>query len=458
MILRRAWLLALTLSLAAASPARAEVARPVHETRLANGLRLVVAPDPAGTDASVLVRYDTGSRDEPGGLEGLAHLVEHVMFLGSSHVEPGAFARLLEQAGATNLNGTTDMDSTTYFETVPPERLELALWLESDRMGYGLARLDDPTLARARAEVQNERRDRVVDRAFGEVPAILHAQLFPAWHPYHHLPIGRPASIEHASTADVRAFVRTWYGPANATVVVAGKVDPAAVKALVERYFGSLPANAPPVRPAMPAAETASSVTVRVEANALRSEIHLAWATPRFGAPGDVELDLAAGLLVDRGAGWLERRLLAEPRLCVAVSAAQSSRALVSVFEIHAVVAEGRSVSEAFAGIVAALKRFDGEVSDDEIERARRLFQRGKLFGMESSLGLGRELAGLSRLGPLPASYDGRHGLYASITTGAVRSAVHTWLGAAPWVAVLGVPERGRPAAGEVASSQEVPR
>src|SRR5271170_3943089 len=126
---RIVFFLAAFIAVAVALPARADVSRPVHERVLGNGLRLVVCPDPAGTDVTLLVRYDVGSRDEPTGLEGLAHLVEHLMFTGSKHVPRGRFAELLEQAGATNVNGTTTLDATIYHETLPPERLELGLWL-----------------------------------------------------------------------------------------------------------------------------------------------------------------------------------------------------------------------------------------------------------------------------------------------------------------------------------------
>jgi predicted Zn-dependent peptidase len=455
---RRVLGLAITLILwLAASPLRAAVAQPVLERTLPNGLRVVIAPNPAMADVSVVVMYNTGARDEPAGKEGLAHLVEHLMFFGSRHVEPGAHARLLEQAGATNMNGTTSVDSTMYFETVPPERLELALWLESDRMGYGLERLDGATLERARREVQNERRDRVVDVPLGEVPAILRASLFPAWHPYHHLPIGLPLAVAGASLADVRAFANTWYGPANAVLVLAGQVDPAAAGALVVRYFASLPARPPPARPPLPPFAATQAIVLQVQANVTREEVRLAWGTPPFGAPGDQELDLAAALLVDRGAGWLERSVLQSPRVCSNVKAFQDSMTLTSLFEVHATIAPGQTLKEALGAIVDALRRFDGGASDEELLRARALMQRNRLFGMESSLGLARQLASFSTLGPLPSMYDGRVGRYAAITPQAVRDTVRKWIGVRPWVVVAAQPARSQPTAGVVSSRAEVP-
>jgi predicted Zn-dependent peptidase len=457
MVLRRALLVALALAaILIAGPARAGgVGRPVVERRLANGLRVVVSPDPTGVEVSVLVRYDTGSRDEPGGMEGVAHLLEHVMFLGSRHVAPGAFARLLDQVGATGMNGTTTTDATSYFETVPPERLELALWLESDRMGYGVDRLDEAGLARARAEVLNERRERVNEAGLGAVPGLMFGALFPAWHPYHHLPIGTASAVSGAGVADVRAFFDTWYGPANATLVIAGRVEPSAAMALAERYFGTLPARPPPARPALPPLAGSASINLQVQANVTRQEIRLAWVTPRFGDRGDVELDLAAALLVDRGAGWLEHALLSAPRLSTQVSAAQDSRAMASIFVIRAAVAEGRTVRAVMDGIRAALGRFEQGVSDEEIRRARLVYQHGRLFALESSLGLAQRLASLAQLGPLPPVYDGQVAELTAVTPAAVRHAVRTWLGGNPWVSVVSYPSRGTRPEGEIVAISE---
>jgi predicted Zn-dependent peptidase len=448
------WLVALLL----AAPARAGGAgRPVLDHRLGNGLRVIVSPDLSGVEVSVLVRYDTGARDEPEGLEGLAHLVEHVMFLGSRHVPPGGFARLLDQVGATGVNGVTTTDATSYFETVPPERLELALWLESDRMGYGLDHLDEGSLARARAEVLNERREKAVEAPLGAVSAILVDALFPRWHPYHHLPIGTAPAVSRAGVDDVRAFFNTWYGPANATLVIAGRIDPGAALALAQRYFGTLPARPPPVRPVVPSVEARATTTLSVRAGVNREEIRLSWVTPRHGDPGDLELDLAAALLVDRGAGWLEQALLPAPRLCTRVGATQASMDMASIFEIRAVVAERRSHREVLAAISAALQRLDQAVSDDDIQRARRVYEQEHLFGMESSLGLAQRLSSRARLGPLPPVYDGRAAELAAITPAAVRAAVRRWLGVKPWVVVLSIPTPGASVAGELAQRSEVP-
>ncbi|APR78227.1 zinc protease [Minicystis rosea] len=242
MPLRRVLLFFMTaIAVLAPRVARADIARPVVDQRLANGMRLIVSPDPGAADVTVHLRYDTGSRDEPPGLEGMAHLVEHLMFLGTRHAPGNSVFQLLERAGATNINGTTSSDATTYYETLPPERLELALWLESDRMAHALRDVDAAKLDTARAEVQNEHQMRVASQPLGALHPYTHAALFPSWHPYAYLPVGTLASIQRITAADARAFANTWYGPDNATLVITGKVDPSTARALAEKYFGTLP-------------------------------------------------------------------------------------------------------------------------------------------------------------------------------------------------------------------------
>jgi zinc protease len=445
---------ALLVALAAPRPGRAAVARPIHEGRLTNGLRFAIAPDPAGGDVSVVVTYRTGSRDEPAGLDGLAHLVEHLLWLESKHVPRGGYLRLLEQAGATQVNAITSFDTTTYFETMPPERLDLALWLESERMAFAAPTFTGETLDAARAEVLNEHRERVLQHAVGTMDGVRLGELFPEWHPYHHPPIGSPQTIRHASVADARAFVNTWYVPTNAIVVIAGKVDPQAGAALVQRYFGSLPARPPPARPSVPHVSTKGTTVVHLGAGVTREVMGLAWATPRFGTDEDLALDLASAVLVDRGAGWLERTLIGKRELCTRVAVLQRSMELASVFEIYAVVAERKPMRDALAAIQDALASFAATVTDEEIQRSRLAFQMSKLFRLESSMGLAQQLATLARLGPLPAVYDGQMARFAGVSPQAVREAMRAWVGPKPWVAAFAHAARRDPFEGVVWSRE----
>jgi len=211
------------------------------------------------------------------------------------------------------------------------------------------------------------------------------------------------------------------------------------------------------VRPVLPPVTATATTVLRVGANVTRDEIRLAWVTPPVGAPGDAELDLAAAILVDRGAGWLERKLFASPRLCTQVTVQQESFALASIFEVRAVLAEGRSARQVLDAIRAALERFQGGVGDDEIRRARLVFQNNRLFGLESSLAVAQTLAARSRMGALPPAYDADFAKYEAITPRAVRDVVGTVLGSRPWIATMTQPTRSQPTAGALLERTEVP-
>ena len=451
-------LLALSALLLVTRPARAEPSCPVHERRLPNGLRAIVCADPAAPDVSLLVRYDAGARDEPTYLEGLAHLVEHVMFMGSKHVPRGRLAALYEQAGASNVNGVTSADATIFHVTLPPERIELGLWLESDRMGYLLDTLDEDVFRRARAEVINEHRGSVLDRPLGAVPHLLFAELFPAWHPYHHLPIGSERSLERTITlADVRAFAGTWYGPANATVVITGQADPEAALRLVDRYFGALPARTPPARPPLPALSRRVTTELEVVGGVTRAQVIFAWVTPAHGAPHDAALDVAATILTGRGAGRLHHALMERsPRLAVEVSASQESRALASTFAVRATVADPHAMGPVVAEIRRAVGALAAGPSEEEIVRARRILRTSVLFSLESSLSWASRLASAAARGPLPRRFDADLDRWTRVTAADVRAAAQASLAGKPGVTVIARPARGAPLIGRLLGTREV--
>ncbi|HWL85378.1 MAG TPA: pitrilysin family protein, partial [Polyangiaceae bacterium] len=307
-------LLSLILAFARVSNVRAAppVALPLEEHVLPNGLRVLLAPDPHMVDVSVVVRYAAGARDDPAGHEGLAHLVEHLMFTKSKHVPLRGHFHLLEGAGASDINGMTMEDDTIYRETVPPERLELALWLESDRMGYLLDTLDDDALQHQRTTVLNEYRETRVDTPLSAVPGITQAELFPAGHPYHHDATRLVQAIERTSLDDVRAFVSTWYGPSNAMLTIAGRFDPSQAMTLITRYFATLPPHPPAVRATPPAPGPLMQTYLHVGARVSHDQLRISWITPSYGALGDAELDLAAAVLVRGDASWLHRALIEE--------------------------------------------------------------------------------------------------------------------------------------------------
>ncbi|GAA1396624.1 pitrilysin family protein [Kitasatospora putterlickiae] len=214
----------------------------ITEHRLANGLRVVLSEDHLTPVAAVCLWYDVGSRHEVKGRTGLAHLFEHLMFQGSANVSNNGHFELVQGAGGS-LNGTTSFERTNYFETMPAHQLELALWLEADRMGSLLAALDETSMENQRDVVKNERRQRYDNVPYGTAFEKLTALSFPDGHPYHHTPIGSMADLDAATLEDARAFFRTYYAPNNAVLSVVGDIDPEQTIAWVEKYFGSIPAH-----------------------------------------------------------------------------------------------------------------------------------------------------------------------------------------------------------------------
>lgn len=209
------------------------------EHRLANGLRVVLSEDHLTPVAAVCLWYDVGSRHEVKGRTGLAHLFEHLMFQGSGQVKGNGHFELVQGAGGS-LNGTTSFERTNYFETMPTHQLELALWLEADRMGSLLAALDDESMENQRDVVKNERRQRYDNVPYGTAFEKLTALAYPEGHPYHHTPIGSMADLDAATLEDARAFFRTYYAPNNAVLSVVGDIDPEQTLAWIEKYFGSI--------------------------------------------------------------------------------------------------------------------------------------------------------------------------------------------------------------------------
>ncbi|MBA2771087.1 MAG: insulinase family protein, partial [Sphingomonas sp.] len=240
-----------------------QVAIPHEEFKLANGLTVLVHTDRKAPVVGVAMWYNVGSKDEPKGRTGFAHLFEHLMFNGSENL-PGDFFEYLQQIGATDYNGTTNFDRTNYFQTVPTGALERALFMESDRMGYLLGAVTQTKLDNQRGVVQNEKRQGD-NRPGGLVFEEVLKNLFPQGHPYHHTVIGSMADLDSASLADVRDWFRDNYGPNNAVLVLAGDVDAPSARPLVEKYFGAIPRGPQnvPAEAAVPVLAATESVVMK---------------------------------------------------------------------------------------------------------------------------------------------------------------------------------------------------
>jgi predicted Zn-dependent peptidase len=275
------------------------------EHRLGNGLRVVLSEDHLTPVAAVCLWYDVGSRNEVEGRTGLAHLFEHLMFQGSAQVQGNGHFELIQGAGGS-LNGTTSFERTNYFETMPANQLELALWLEADRMGSLLAALDEESLQNQRDVVKNERRQRYDNVPYGTAFERLIALAYPAGHPYHHTPIGSMADLDAATLADARAFFRANYAPNNAVLAIVGDIDPEQTLAWAEKYFGSIPAGTgklPPRDGTLPdtiGTELREVVEEEVPARALM-------AAYRMPTDGTRECDAADVALTILGSGMSSR-------------------------------------------------------------------------------------------------------------------------------------------------------
>ena len=293
---------------------------PIHRHRLANGLRLVLHPDRALPLVAVNLWYHVGSKNERPGRTGFAHLFEHMLFQGSEHVGTNDHFRHLQRVGGV-ANGSTWYDRTNYYETVPTEHLDLALWLESDRMGFLLPGLDQRKLDTQREVVMNERRQRVDNQPYGRPYERLFELLVPAEHPYHWPVIGTMADIAAATLEDVRAFFRTWYGPDNAVLTLAGDFEPDDAVVRVERWFGDLAPGGVPPRPRFPLAALSSPVRETVEDDVQLPRIYFAFRTAPFGTDEWFTAALLSSLLGDGKSSPLYRDLVWERQLAQEVAA-----------------------------------------------------------------------------------------------------------------------------------------
>ena len=262
--------------------------------KLANGLEVILSEDHRLPLVSVNLWYHVGAVNETAGRTGFAHLFEHMMFEGSKHVPGSSHFHYLEAAGASDVNGTTDFDRTNYYETLPSNQLELALWLESDRMGYLPDNLDQANLSNQQDVVRNERRQSYENAPYGIVREAIFHQLFPKDHPYYPMVIGSHADIQAAKLEDVRNFFKLYYAPNNASLAIVGDFDSAKVRQLVEKYFGPLKRgqDVPRVRVATP--PITSERRAVVPDNIQLPRVYMDWLTsPRF-KPGDADADLSA--------------------------------------------------------------------------------------------------------------------------------------------------------------------
>jgi len=441
------------LAAAALPLAAAPLAIPHEMFRLRNGLTVIVHEDRSRPVVAVNLSYHVGSARETPGRTGLAHLFEHIMFNGSKNVPMGAFDTWLEAVGGDN-SGSTSNDRTDYWQIVPSNAVETALFLESDRMGWLLDTMTPERVNQQRDVVKNERRQSYENQPYGMAEILIGEALFPKDHPYHWPVIGHMDDLTAASDDDVKAFFRTWYGPANASLVLAGDIDVPTARTLVEKWFGDVPPSPRMPPPAAPPFVLNAEKRLVHEDEVDLPRLYLAWPTPPIYSPADAALDAAAGVLAMGKNSRLYRTLVYEKAIAQDVSASQGSAALASTFEIVATARKGHDLTEIYDVVMEELARLATEPpTPRELDRVKNRFE-SEYFALLERLG------GFSGRADLlndyyvhtgnPGFVEGDLARYRSLTPADVRAAVFSHLG--PGRVVLSVvPREKKPfAVGEV--------
>jgi len=364
---------------------------PYESYKLKNGLEVIFHVDHSLPLVAVNLWYHVAAVNEVLGKTGFAHLFEHMMFQGSGHLADDEHFKILERIGATGMNGTTSFDRTNYFETVPSHHLETALWLESDRMGFLLASLTQEKLDNQKEVVKNERRQSYETQPYGLAEEKMWHALYPEPHPYHGMVIGSMDDLNSATLEDVEQFFKSYYAPANATLVLAGDFEPEHARALIEKYFGTLTSEAKPALPELAPLSIKEEVVIHHdEPVASLAKVEMAWLTPAIFSPGDAEADLLAAVLSAGDSSRLERRLVRELQLAQSVTAGQYSLGAQSLFFIESVARPGVDPEKLKSAIDAVLTELRKKgVSPSELRRAQNRYETNYFTRLQELGGFG---------------------------------------------------------------------
>ena len=377
-------LLALILCVAVATAADTRISVPYQRFTLPNGLTVILHEDHATPIVSVNIWYHVGSGREKPGRTGFAHLFEHLMFEGSSHVPEGKFDQWLESIGGDN-NGSTTSDRTNYWINVPSNALELPLFLESDRMGFLLDAMSPSKVDGQRDVVKNERRQSYENRPYGMAEIAIDENLYPPDHPYHWPTIGSMEDLSAASYQDVVEFFKKYYGPNNASLCIAGDIDPVKTRVLVEKWFSDVPAGPAVPPPGAPVAFLDHEKRVVLEDKVSLPRLYMAWLSPAMFTPGDAELDMVASVLANGKNSRLYKRLVYELQIAQDVSAYEASSRLGSSFQIVATARAGHTLSELEKVIQEELHRLQTAAPENrEVERAVNQYEASFLGRLEA--------------------------------------------------------------------------
>jgi zinc protease len=405
---------------------------PIERYTLDNGLRVVLSQDTSLPVVAVNLWYNVGSRNERQGRTGFAHLFEHMMFQGSQNVPDTEHIAHIERVGGA-MNGSTWLDRTNYFQTVPAHQLELALWLESDRMGFLLPAMTQEKLDNQRSVVKNERRQRVDNQPYGDWDERIQAMIFPPSHPYHHSVIGSMEDLDAATLDDVAEFFRTFYAPNNAVLTICGDFSEDAARRLVERYFGEFPAG-PPIPPIPGEVDIPLRIghEVRdvVHSHVALPRIYLAYRTPPYGHPDFYAGDLTAHLLASGKASRLYRRLIREQRLAQDVVAyafpVVTGASMIVFWATARPGVEPEALERALLAEIDLLAH--APVSTAELERTMTSIDAREIFGLQQVGERANQLSMFTTLFDEPDRINTELDLYHAVTPDEIRRFVLEYL------------------------------
>jgi zinc protease len=412
--------------------------------QLPNGLEVILHEDHSTPIVAVDTWYHVGSGDEQLGRTGFAHLFEHIMFMGSQHVPVGAFDQMLEAAGADN-NGSTTEDRTNYYENLPSNALELALWLDADRMGFLLPTMDLAKVNLQRDVVKNERRQRVDNQPYGRADETILAALYPKSHPYSWPVIGSMADLSAASLADVQNFFRTYYAPNNATLTIAGDFNPDTVKKMVARYFGSIP-RGPAVqrRTTVPAVNISRDTFLVLEDKVQLPRLFYTWHSVKGFSPDDAALDILAQVIANDKNSRLYKKLVYELQVAQNVRAFQDGSRLDGKFQIDVTPKPGQKTADIDRIVQTEIANvISNGVTQRELQRAQNLYKASFLNRLASVLGKAEVLNTYNYYVGNPDFVQQDAARYDRVTASDVQRVAKTYLGR-PKIVLTVVPEGKR--------------
>jgi zinc protease len=375
-----------------ATTPRVSVDIPFQKYTLGNGLTVILSEDHTTPTVAVQIVYHVGSKNEVAGRTGFAHMFEHVMFTGSGHIPYGMHDRFTGGVGGDN-NGSTDFDVTTYYETIPSNYLETALWLESDRMGFLLDSLDEAKFKAQRDIVQNERRERYDNQPNGRDFEMLLMTMYPKGHPYSWTPIGSMSDLKTASVEDVKRFFRLYYAPNNATLAIVGDFDPKVVRTQVAKYFGDLPRGRRITRPAIGRPALTDEKHITFEDRVQVPQLTVAWPSVPGGSPDQPALDLLSDILGNSRTAWINKALIYDRQLAANVGVFQAPTEGIGVFLMILTPTPEHTLEELETAADAVIERMkrDGP-SDEDLMRVKASQQARFIDGLQSNLGKASQL------------------------------------------------------------------